>query len=166
MNWYRAKTLCLVIILTDDAIKYTCIWPLAWHNKYKPYNSSTPLQRFLTFSSTSQREREAIKDSVLWEKTGSILPPLVGLMAGRQAGWQMKYGGFQNFLNALQVILFRLLFCLIGMSLSEPHHYEDNGKIYLLAWLLDCLIHHSLYDWKSFKSKPKLHQVHEWSIKC
>ena len=25
---YMVKTLRLVIILTDDAIKYTCIWPL------------------------------------------------------------------------------------------------------------------------------------------
>ena len=27
LNWYTAKT-CLVIILMDDAIKYTYIWPL------------------------------------------------------------------------------------------------------------------------------------------
>ena len=44
LNWYTAKTLCLVIILMDNAIKYTCIWPLAWHSKYKLYNSLTPLQ--------------------------------------------------------------------------------------------------------------------------
>ena len=61
LNWYTAKT-SLVIILMDDAIKYTCFWPLAWHNKYKSYNSSTPLQWFLTFLFTSQREREAMKD--------------------------------------------------------------------------------------------------------
>ena len=41
---------------------YTCIWPLVWHNKYKLYNSSTPLQQFLTFLFTSQREKEAMKD--------------------------------------------------------------------------------------------------------
>ena len=29
LNWYMAKTLCLVIILMDDPIKYTWIWPLA-----------------------------------------------------------------------------------------------------------------------------------------
>ena len=52
----------LVIILTDDAIKHTCIWPLAWCNKRKPYNSSTPLQQFLTFLFISQREREAMED--------------------------------------------------------------------------------------------------------
>ena len=27
LNQYTAK-MCLVIILTDDGIKYTCIWPL------------------------------------------------------------------------------------------------------------------------------------------
>ena len=54
-----AKTLQLVIILTDDAI---CVWPLALRNKHKPYNSLKPLQRFLTFLFTSQREREAMKD--------------------------------------------------------------------------------------------------------
>ena len=48
--------MCLVIILTDDAIKYTCTWPLAWRNKYKLYNSSTPLQWFLTFLFTSQEK--------------------------------------------------------------------------------------------------------------
>ena len=42
--------------LTNDGIKHMCIWPLAWHNKYKPYNSLIPLQQFLTFSLTSQRE--------------------------------------------------------------------------------------------------------------
>ena len=99
-------TLHLLIILTDDAIKYTCIWPLAWCKKYKSYNSSTPLQWFLTLLFTNQREREARKDegltmaqwinlnqnnrsvlahrySVLWEKTGPILLPLVCLTAGR-----------------------------------------------------------------------------------
>ena len=61
LNRYMA-TMSLVIILTDDAIKYTCIWPLVLRNKDKPYNSSTPLQQYLIFSFTSQREREAIKD--------------------------------------------------------------------------------------------------------
>ena len=49
----------------DGAIKYTCFWPLAWHNKYKSYNISTPLQQILIFSLTSQREMEemeAMKD--------------------------------------------------------------------------------------------------------
>ena len=45
----------------DGTIKYTCFWPLAWHNKYKPYNLSTSLQQFLTFSFTSQKEMEAMK---------------------------------------------------------------------------------------------------------
>ena len=94
--------------MDDVTTKHMCIWPLAWHDKYKPPNSMTPLQRFLTFSFTSQREREARKDerthhgamdnlirnnrsvlpcwySVFWEKTGSILLPLVGFMAGRPA---------------------------------------------------------------------------------
>ena len=28
LNQYTAKTLCLVIILTNDSFKYMCIWPL------------------------------------------------------------------------------------------------------------------------------------------
>ena len=44
----------------DDVIKHTCIRPLALHNKYKPYNLSAPIQQFLNFSFT--REREAMKD--------------------------------------------------------------------------------------------------------
>ena len=35
--------------LTDNAIKHKCIWWLVWCNKYKRYNSSTPLQQFLPF---------------------------------------------------------------------------------------------------------------------
>ena len=61
LNRYTTKTY-LAIILTNDAIKYMCIWPLALCNKYKLYNSSTPLQEFLTISFTSQREREAMKN--------------------------------------------------------------------------------------------------------
>ena len=67
----NGKTLHLLIILMDDAIEHTCIWPLAWCNKYKLYNSSTPLQWFLTFSFTNQREREAVKD----ERTSGIARP-------------------------------------------------------------------------------------------
>ena len=59
-----AATTCLLIILTDEAIKHTCIWSLVWRNKYKPYNSSTPIQWFLIFLFTSQREREAMKDEM------------------------------------------------------------------------------------------------------
>ena len=56
------KTLRLLMILMDDTIKHICIWPLALHNTYKPYNLSTPLQRVLTFLFTIQREREVWKD--------------------------------------------------------------------------------------------------------
>ena len=49
LNRYIAKTLRSVIILTDDAIKYKCIWPLASCNRYNLYNLSTPLQQVLTF---------------------------------------------------------------------------------------------------------------------
>ena len=101
--------LCLIIILRDYAIKYMCIWPLAWRNKHKPHNSLTPLQWILFFLFTSQREREQwrmkgftmahwinlnrkntsvlawCQYSVLWETTGPILLPLVGLTAGRPA---------------------------------------------------------------------------------
>ena len=62
LNQHMAKTLCLLIILMNDAIKYMCIRPLAWRNKYKLYNSLTPLKQFLTFLFTSQREKEAMKD--------------------------------------------------------------------------------------------------------
>ena len=64
LSWIGIRQRCmyLVIILTYDAIKHTCVWPLAWHDKYNPYNSSTPLQQFLTFLFTNQRERQARKD--------------------------------------------------------------------------------------------------------
>ena len=45
----------------DDAIKSTCIWPLAWCNKYKLCNSSTPSVIY-HFTFAGQAEREAIKD--------------------------------------------------------------------------------------------------------
>ena len=50
LNHCTAKTLCLVILSMNDVIKYSCIWPLAWRYNYKPYNSLTSLQQFLTFS--------------------------------------------------------------------------------------------------------------------
>ena len=70
-------------------IKYMYIWPLAWHNKYKPYNSLTSLQWFLNFYSPVKEKEEQWRlkgltwinlnwnnrsvlvcwYSVLWEKT-------------------------------------------------------------------------------------------------
>ena len=35
----HSKTLHLLIISIDDAIKDTCIWPLAWHNMYNSCQS-------------------------------------------------------------------------------------------------------------------------------
>ena len=69
--------------------------------------------------------------SILWEKIGPILLPLVDLMAGRAAdeiivgGFQnfknslqvkLIVGGFQNFKNSLQVKLFGLLICLLSLQ--------------------------------------------------
>ena len=51
LNRYTAKTLCLVVILMDDAIKHMLIWQLALRNSAISH---------LLF--TSQREREAVKD--------------------------------------------------------------------------------------------------------
>ena len=72
LNWYMATT-HLVIILKDNAIKHTCIWPLAWHNKYKPYNSSTPLQQFLTFHSPVKEKGKQ------WRMKGFTMPQLMNL---------------------------------------------------------------------------------------
>ena len=43
------------------------------------------------------------------KKIGPILPPLVGLTAGRQAG-RRNTGGFQNFKTSIQVKLLGILF--------------------------------------------------------
>ena len=106
---------------------HTCIWSLTWCKKYKPYNSSTPLQRFLTFSFTSQRERKAVENGRTYygameqicvcillfcivRKTGPILLQLMGLIVGRQAN--EIWVGLEIF-----KILYRLnylgVFCLI-----------------------------------------------------
>ena len=119
LNRYTTAT-HLVIILTDDAIKHTCVWPLAWCNKWKPYNSSTPLQSdFSTFRSPvkekgkqgrmkglnmvqwinlnwNNRSVLACQYSVLWGKFGPILLLLVGLMAGWQDG-RRNTDGFRDF---------------------------------------------------------------------
>ena len=50
--------------------------------------------------------------SVLGEKTGPILLPLVGLMADREASRQTNYRCGSQFLNSLQVKLFGLLISL------------------------------------------------------
>ena len=56
LNRCMAKT-HLVIILTDDAIKYMCIWLLLWCNKYKPHNTLSSLQQSLTFSLTQLKRK-------------------------------------------------------------------------------------------------------------
>ena len=123
LNSYTTAMRLMAIILTDDAIKHTCVWPLAWRNKWKPYNSSTPLQSdFSPFRSPvkekgkqgrmkgltraqwinlnrNNRSVLASRYSVLWEKNGPILPPLVGLTAGREGGQQTKYGWISKFQN-------------------------------------------------------------------
>ena len=100
----------------------SCIWPLAWSNKHKLYNSLTLLQKFFTFHSPvkekgkqwrmkgltkaqwinlNQNNRSVLTHqySVLWEKTGPILPSLVNLTAGREAGQQTKCRWVSNFLK-------------------------------------------------------------------
>ena len=57
----------------------------------------------------------ASRYSVLREKIGPILSPLVGLTTGREAGKQNTCG-FRNFKTSLQVKLFGLLFCLISLQ--------------------------------------------------
>ena len=102
--------------------------------KYKLYNSSTPLQRFLTFSVTSQREREAgmMKGLTMAQWTNlnqnnrSVSTfifctvrkngPILLLLVGRQAGRPQNVGEFQRFKIFLQVKLFGLLFCLLSLQ--------------------------------------------------
>ena len=115
LNWYTATT-HLGIILTDNTIKYTCIWPLLWCNTYKPYNSSTPLQWYLIFYSPvkekgkqwrlkgltmaqwinfNQNNRSVLASqySVLWEKLALFsYRSWVLWQAGRP-----NTGGSQNF---------------------------------------------------------------------
>ena len=65
-NWYTVKTLSLIIILTDDTIMFTCIWPFAWYNKYKLAQFiDTSLVIFHIFASQSKRKKsnEGWKDS-------------------------------------------------------------------------------------------------------
>ena len=129
-----------------DAIKHTCVWPLAWRNKLKPYNSSTPLQSdFSPFRSPVtvkekgkqgrmkgltraqwiilnryNRSVLASRYSVaIVRKTGPILPPLVGLTAGRERGREasrQNTGGFRSFKTSLQVKLFGILIYLISLQ--------------------------------------------------
>ena len=56
----------MLIILKDDANKYTCIWPSAWHNKYKPYKSLTPppvISHLFINQSKRKGSNEGWKDS-------------------------------------------------------------------------------------------------------
>ena len=138
LNRYTTATR-LVIILMDDAIKHTCTF-----GHYRDVISkSRTIHRHL-FSSLSPF-RSPIKEkgkqgrmkgltraqwvnlnrnnrpvlasqySVLWEKTGPILPPLVVRQRGREAG-RRNTGGFRNFETSLQVKLFGILFCLISLQ--------------------------------------------------
>ena len=96
------------IILMDHVIKHLCIWPLAWRNKYKRRIHQHFFSNFLPFHSpVKEKEKQGRMKglttaqwknfnrnnrsvlarwySVLREKIGLILLPLVGLMAGRPA---------------------------------------------------------------------------------
>ena len=71
----------------------------------------------------------------LWEKTGPIFPPLLGLMAG----WQTKYGWVSNFLKSIQVKLFRFLFCLNqcnAIIVSEVHF----SWLFSIKQILRCVL--------------------------
>ena len=61
-NWYTVKTLSLIIILTDDTIMFTCIWPFAWYNKYKLAQFIDTSLVIFTYLLASQRERKVMKD--------------------------------------------------------------------------------------------------------
>ena len=129
----------------DNAIKYMCIWPLAWHNKNKPYVSSTLLQQFLTLLFTSHREREAMKDERTyhgamdksWSEqqicvSASIFcivrknwpyPPTASRCYGRKEGWQMKYSWILKTLKfstgiTIQTFCAMLLQCWNCISVS------------------------------------------------
>ena len=142
LNSYTTAMRLMTIILTDDAIKHTCVWPLAWCNKWKPYNSSTPLQSdFSPFRSPvkekgkqgrmkgltraqwinlnrNNRSVLASRYSVLWEKNWPNSPTASGSYgreAGREAG-RRNTGGFRSFKTSLQVKLFGILICLISLQ--------------------------------------------------
>ena len=138
LNQYTTKILRSLIILTDDAIKL--MWPLVWHNKYKPYNSMTRLQWFLTFLFTSQRERKAMKDkriyyaamdswilvksinrsvvvrrySALWKKPTH--PPTVSGSNSRQAGKSAPADKIQVYFK-ISKILYRLNYSDFNITL-------------------------------------------------
>ena len=66
LNWYMARTLCLLTILTDDAMKYKCIWPFACYNKYKLLQFiNTSLVISHIFAHQSKRKRKAMKDKLM-----------------------------------------------------------------------------------------------------
>ena len=69
---------------------------------------------------TNQNNRSLLahQHSVLWEKTGFILLPLVGLSSGscsREAGQQTKYGGFWFFKIVYRLNYSGFLFCLLSL---------------------------------------------------
>ena len=78
-----------------------------------------------------------------WEKTGPLLPPLVGLtagwLAGWLAGWQTIHGWIRNFKKSLQGKLFGFLPRLISMQCyySIVVHFSRlfSSKAYSIACL-------------------------------
>ena len=60
----------------------------------------------------NNRSMLAHRYSVLGEKTGPVLLPLVGLTAGREAGQQTTYGWVLKFI----LYRLRLLFCLLSQQ--------------------------------------------------
>ena len=132
----------------DDTIKYTCIWPLerTYHqhhfSDFSPFCS--PIKgkerqwriKGLTMVQWINLNRNNIsvlahQYSALWDKTGLILPLLVGLTAGRQAGRQ-NTGGFWS---SLQVKLFELLFCFeyhCNVTIALALHFSQICQVQLI----------------------------------
>ena len=110
----------LVIILTDDAIKHTCIWPLGWCNKYKSYNSPTCFSDFSPFRLPVKEKGKQWRMKELtvvqwanseWHICVSVsifrivrknwhYPPTTSGTYSRQTGRQTKYGWDSKFFKS------------------------------------------------------------------
>ena len=87
----------------------------------------------------NNRSVVACQYPLLWEKTGPILPPMVGLTVGKQAGWKTKYGWISKFLKLssyrLNCLDFCFVYCQCNVTIVLPMHFSwvFSSKAYFKA---------------------------------
>ena len=165
-----------------------------WSNKYKPCNSSTPLQWLLVFHSAVEEKQKEIwmkgLTTMQWinlnwnkrselvlisyyceKKTSLILLLLLVLRQGgrqacRQASRQMKYGWVSNALNSSTIKLFGLLLCLLSLQCYYSISTTFQSGLSSKAYCKVCYVVQKIgcYLWPGMRNRACVHKIHPFTF--